>query len=113
MRSRLSLRVQGLEELGDLVVVEAGEGEIDFRSGVQLSQEACEQLLVPGAGDPIEGQIQQPGLVARQDPARITGTEARPSLRAASRRWCPPMTDLSSRTGYDRIDEPEPDGWSG
>ena len=28
---------------------------------------------------------------------RTTGTEARPSLRAASRRWCPPMTDLSSR----------------
>ena len=41
--------VERLEELGHLVIVETRQGEVDFWSGVQLGQEASEQLLVPGA----------------------------------------------------------------
>ena len=66
MRSRLSLGVERLEERGDLVVVEARQREVNLRRGIQLGKEASEQLLVPRAGDLVEGQIQQPGLVARQ-----------------------------------------------
>ena len=47
----LVLGVERLEELGDLVIVEAGEGEVHFGSRIQLSQEASQQFLVPGAGD--------------------------------------------------------------
>ena len=55
--------VQPLEQLGDLVVVEAGQGEVDVRRGVEVGEQPGQQLPIPIAADPVERDVEEPGLL--------------------------------------------------
>jgi hypothetical protein len=58
--------IEAAEERLDLVLVEAREGKVDVRPGLELGEEAGEELLVPGARDPVKREPEQASLLRRQ-----------------------------------------------
>ena len=53
-------RAQQLVEFG---LIEARQREVEVFDGLQVGEEACQQLLVPMTGDPVQGDVQQPCLL--------------------------------------------------
>ena len=64
---------------------------------LQVGEHPGEQLLVPVAADLVEGEVEERGPAPALRSRKMTGTVFMPRRRAASSRWWPPMTVLSSR----------------
>ena len=72
---------QGLE----IVVGEAAQAEVPFRRGLQVDQEASQQVLIPVAADLVQGDVEQAGVLLgeveqdhrhRRQPAAPRGDQA-------------------------------------
>jgi hypothetical protein len=50
------------EQVSDLVLAEAREGEVDIRHSLQVRDQTCEELLVPRPADLVQRQPQEPCL---------------------------------------------------
>ncbi len=55
--------LDALEELLQLVVAEAGEREVEAFDRRQVGEHAAEQLVVRSAADPVEGEVEEAGLL--------------------------------------------------
>src|SRR5664280_3663040 len=53
------------EQILHLVLTEPRERQVDVGSRLQVSEEAGEELLVPGAADLVEGETEEPSLLDR------------------------------------------------
>ena len=58
--------VQALEQACELVLAEAGEPEVDLLHGGEVRQHPRQQLVVPVAGDLVQGQVEQARLLQGQ-----------------------------------------------
>ena len=58
--------VERLEELGDLVLPEAGKGYVNVRSLIEFRQEPGQKLLVPVPADSVQGQVEELSLLRRE-----------------------------------------------
>ena len=77
--------LQRPEQLVELVLLEAGEREVDAVDGLEVGEQAGEQLVVPGAADLVQGEVQQAGLLEREvDEHDGHGLAARAGARRAA-----------------------------
>jgi len=77
-------RLKRLQELGDLVLAEAREADVQVGRLLQVGQQAGQELLVPVAGDLVQGQVQELGLLWREvDEHHRDGLQPQP----ARARW--------------------------
>ena len=89
-------RLQALEEVLDLVLVEAAEATGRGRGPPAGRRGGVRGVLVPVAGDLVEREVEEPRLLdAEVEPD--DRDVVIPRRRAATRRWWPPMTTASSR----------------
>jgi hypothetical protein len=94
------------EQVSDLVLAEAREGEVDIRHSLQVRDQTCEELFVPGAGDLVEREPEEARLFHGDvEPRHWHAREAQPAGRDQ------PLVTTDNRSvlaaGEHRLDEAE------